>query len=365
MLGMEVPTKRQVEILQRLGLAPKVARKKIVCTIPPHRSDLSREVDLIEEVARLVGYDNIPVSQEITLSVAGEDLTRRTHRRVLQALSAAGFDEAVTLTFIDAEEAEMFGPAGAVQVDPQVRKTNNVLRATIVPSLLRVCKSNQDAGNGEVDLFELAGVFPPGEGAALPDEHEELAMVTTRDLRDLRGALEAVVERLAPAAKLELVERAAPALAEGASAEVRLDGEAVGAVGYIAPTVLEYYGLEREIASAAVRFDALLKRAGAERTYQPLPRFPAVQRDLSVIVEEAFTWRRLCETITAVDQPMRTEIRYVTTYRGKPIPAGRKSLTVTLIYRSPAGTLRSEQVDEQVEQVISALKKNLGAELRK
>ena len=190
-------------------------------------------------------------------------------------------------------------------------------------------------------------------------------MATTGDIRDLRGALEAVVARVAPDSRLELVARALPGMAKGVSAEIRLDDEAAGRLGSVAQEVLDYYGLECRVAAAEIRFDALVNRAGASRTYKPLPKFPAVRRDLSVIVDADVNWQQLYQTIASVDQPARADVQYVTTYRGRPIAQGRKSVTLTLVYRSPSGTLRSEQVEQQVDQVLTVLKQKLGAELRK
>jgi len=278
---------------------------------------------------------------------------------------AAGFDEAVTFSFIDAEEAALFGHDKTVRVDELVRKTNNSLRPTLLPSLLRACKTNQDAGNAGASLFELAAVFPPSAGGGLPDEHVELGLATTGDLSDLRGALEAMVLRVVPAARLELHNRAWAGLADDASAELVLDGRGVGAIGLISPRVQGYYGLEYAAAVARMRFDAMLAHAGRTRTYAPLPRFPAARRDISFIVDEPVTWARLAGTIQAVEQPMREGLEHVITYRGQPIPRGRKSVTVKLTYRSPEGTLRSEDVDEQVRRVIEAVKDKLSAEVRR
>jgi len=365
LLGMDIPIKRQMEILERLGLSPELQDRKIICTIPSHRADLAREVDLIEEVARLEGYRKIPVADKVTHAVTAETLTRKVRRSVGEALTAAGFDEAVTHSFVDAREAELFDRADTVVVDSVVRKTNSSLRPTLLASLLRVCKTNQDAGNVDVHLFELASVFAPRAGEAMPAEHAELAMVTTGDLQTLRGALDALVERVAPAAALAAVAASAAGFSSDAAAEIRLDGEPVGVIGVISTKVRDYYGLERAVAAAALRFDALLRRAGRTRTYKPVPKYPAVRRDLSLIVDEAITWRQLMEVIDAVAQPMRVGVDYVTTYRGKPIGPGRKSFTVTLTYRSPDGTLRSEQVDAQLKQVIAMAEEKLSAELRR
>ncbi len=367
LLGIETPTERQVEILSSLSLAPKLKGQQIVCTIPSHRIDLQREADLIEEVARMEGYERIPVAEKIAHSVASEGPTRRTRRMVEEAMTAAGFDEALTSSFADAAEAELFGWGRSCRVDSGVRKTNNVLRAAIVPSLLRACKTNQDAGTAEVSLFELASVFPAGEDARLPAEHMELGMVSTGDLRDVRGAIAAVLGRVAPSARLDARHCHAVGFAEGAAAEVFIDDQRAGTIGLIADNVLDYYGLnpDRPIAAASVRFDALGERAGRPRIYQAMAKFPAVHRDLSVVVDEKITWRQLAESIAEVEQPTRVDLGYVTTYRGRQISPGRKSVTLTLTYRSGDRTLKSEQVDQQVAEVVTVLKKKFAAELRR
>jgi phenylalanyl-tRNA synthetase beta chain len=376
LLGIEIPPRRQMEILAKLHLSPRMEGDKIICTIPPWRGDLVREVDLIEEIIRLEGYDKIPVTDRITHSISADNPVDRVRRQAAAAAQAGGFDEALTLTFIEPAEAALFCDAPAVCVDSLVRKTDNALRPTLIPSLLRVCKTNQDAGNADVDLFEISAVFPPtpagrrgkpGPRGAMDDEHLELAMVTTRDLAVLRGTLEAVVERLAGQVRLEVQPAAAKGMSNSASGNVLLDdkdGKAIGVIGVVAPEVLDHYGLARPVAAAAVRFDALLAAAQEAKVYQPLPRFPAVRRDLSLIVDEDMAWKRLAEAIAAVPQPMRVAVDYVTTYRGKPVAAGRKSVTVTLTYRAADQTLRSEQVDRQVAEVVEALRKGLAAELR-
>jgi phenylalanyl-tRNA synthetase beta chain len=364
LLGLSIPPERQVQILEALGLSPQRDGGRITCTIPPHRADLTREADLIEEVARLEGYDRIPVHRRIAVAVVPEHPQERLRRQVRAALAAVGFDEAVTIAFVHPDEARLFGQDRPVRVDPLHRKTHNALRASLLPSLLAACKTNQDAGNAEVSLYELAAVFPPGRGE-LPDEHRELAMVTTGDLRQLRGALEAVIARAAASAPLGVEPCEAPGFAAGAAAAVALDGRRIGLCGQIAPAALDYYGLEHPIAAAAVDFEALAARAGQTPLYRPVPKYPPVQRDLSLIVDDRVTWGELQAALDAVRQPMRVGLDYVTTFRGRPIAAGRKSVTVRLTYRGEAGTLRSEQVDGQVAEVVEHLRRTLGAELRR
>ncbi len=368
-LGIEIPADRQEQILAGLGLAPRRGGERIVCTIPPYRADLSREIDLIEEVGRIHGYDNIPVGGQVTHPVVPDTLATRIRRMAGEALAMAGFDEAVTFSFVDSAEAELFGHHRHVTVDKLTRKTNNALRPTLLPSLMSACKTNQDAGNDEVCLFEIAACFPAARGGndndkKLPDEYTELALVSTDDLAELRGALETLVAHLAPRASLTVSPRDYPHLAPGLAAMVLLDGKAIGSIGQISDQILHYYGLEHPIAAAAVMFQPLIDAAQLVRIYEPLPRFPAVRRDLSIIIDEPVTWQQLSEAIARIDQPLRQPLAYVTTYRGKPVASGRKSVTVALEYRAADRTLRREEVDSQVEEIIAAMRKDFSAELR-
>jgi len=363
LLGIDVPDEIQAAILDRLGLSPKLAEGVVTCTIPPHRADLTREVDLIEEVARLHGYEKIPVRRAVAHPVVGVSPDDTARNAVRDILAAAGFDEAITFAFADDAEAALFGFDAVVRADPTVRRTNNVLRPTLLPSLLRASKHNQDVGNDDVSLYEIAAVFPRGAGD-LPAEAVTLGMATRRDLAVVRGALEAVATHVAPSAALKIVPSPVPGLTEGASAAVRIDGADAGIIGMASPKVLDYYGLEAPHAVASVRTDLLLTQAGGVRTYRPLPRLPAIRRDLSLTVDEAVTWAELDRAIRDVSDPMLEAVAYVGTYRGRQVAKGRKSVTVCLTYRSDDETLRHETVNAKVDAVVAALAERLGAELR-
>jgi phenylalanyl-tRNA synthetase beta chain len=364
LLGMTTPIDRQMDILAALGLGPVNKDGVIECTIPTFRADLTREADLIEEVARHVGFDNIPVNHKITHSVVAENLPRRARRILAQAMTAAGFDEAITFTFVDADEADLFVPGQSLSVDATVRKSNNALRKTILNSLLRAAKANQDVGETDINLHELAAVFVPHGTHDLPEEHTELAMLTTESLRHLRGAVELLISRLCPLVSVSIVPGDSAGFERGQAATILLDGTPIGTLGVVAKDVLHRYDLERPVAAARMDFSAMLTQAGKLRTYQPLPRFPAITRDLSLIVDEAVTWQQIGDLITGIDQPLRQAADYVTTYRGKPIEKGKKSITLQLVYRSAEGTLRNEQIDPLIDEIVAKAGQTLQAALR-
>ncbi len=372
LLGLKVPVAEQVRILDALGLAPKRSGQSIRCTIPPHRPDLTREVDLIEEVGRIYGLDRIPIGGSVTHEVKPPSATETARREAAAVLNAAGYFEAITPTFIDGAEAELFGWRDSLAVDPRLRKTNGLLRQGILPNLLRSGKVNQDAGNEDVRLFELAAVFPPppagGDEGALPDEYVQLALLTGGALADVRGALEAVIGRFDPRASLAVEAADVDGFAAGEAAALTLvtpDGRrAFGVMGRVDAAVADHYGLTARPAGAMVHFEALLEMGRATRTYAPLPRFPAIRRDLSVVVDEAVTWDRLAAAAAAAGGELLRGIEYVGTYRGKQAGGGRKSVTGRLVFRHADRTLTHEEVDAAIEAVVAALKQACGAELR-
>ncbi len=376
LLGIDVPPGRQVEILDSLGLQPKQTDGRIACIIPPHRPDLTREVDLIEEVARVHGFDKIPTGGAVTHEVTTLAPVENARRAAGETLNAAGYFEAITFTFIDEAESALFGWTDSLAVDTRLRKTNGTLRQGLLPSLLRARKANQDAGNEQVSLFELSAAFPPRvagkDGQALPDEYTQLALLTDGSLQELRGALEAVVRRADPSARLDVRPTEVAGFAKGAAAELALvigageqeRAEPFGVLGQVGQAACDHYNLTVTPCGAMVRFDPLIELGQTARSYRPVPRMPAIRRDLSAIVDEPVTWEVITGVVGASGGELMTGVEYVGAYRGKQIGKGRKSLTLRLTYRHAERTLRHEEVDASVEAVVAALKQQVGAELR-
>jgi len=363
LLGIGISCQDQEQILARLGLSPRIEEGRIVCTIPTFRRDLTREADLIEEIARLNGFDKIVPGSEVTHPVVAIGRDERLRRKIISILASSGYSEAITFSFVDAAECKQFGIQQPVTVDSSVRKSENALRPTLLPSLLRACKSNQDQGNTEVNLFEFASVYKPATGT-LPDEYVEIALVTTGELRDVRGVIEEVVERVCPGQQLEVAISAQEGFVEGTSAEVSIGGQSGGLIGVISPDVQKYYGLENRITCAVIRYNVLLDKASLTRKASVLPKYPPICRDLSLVVDDAVTWGQIQVVLEGIDQPLLASAEYVTTYRGKPISAGKKSVTLALEYRWDEGTLTNQQVDQEIDGVIGEFADKIGAELR-
>ena len=370
LLGIDISREKVLSIFTSLGFSPETKNDDLItCTPPSWRHDLYREADLIEEAARCYGYDNIPVEPKIHIEVAPPNLREKTAGKVRSLLNGAGFYESINVSFVDAKTAEQFceqSPEQHLSVADVSQKNLNLLRQNLIGSLISVMQSNYNVGNRPCKLFELANTFisnanhKPGQ---LPNEHTRIGLVMDDDFRVMRGVIEELVQSIALNSTLEF--KPASFKWAQAGAQILADGEVLGIAGMLNAETSAQFDLDKQVVTAAeLDFDLLLKKAGAIPTAKPIPRFPAIVRDLSLIVDEPVAWSQ----ITAVVQdkaPVELEqIEFTGLYRGKPIPNGKKSITVSLRFRDEQGTLRHETVDGFEGAILTGLAETLGAELR-
>ncbi|MEX0776771.1 MAG: phenylalanine--tRNA ligase subunit beta [Phycisphaeraceae bacterium] len=374
LLGYDLPPGRMMQLFTQLGLSPSADDESddIICQAPTYRLDLHREVDLIEEIGRLNGYDACQVAARIAIVPRGVQAEVAAARRLREVMTAHGYCETVTFSFVQPRQGELFVPAGTqpVMMDDERRKKEPMLRPSLLPSLLACRKANQDAGNSGVRLFETAATW--GRRGPAIDETRRLALLmdvredgasasAEQSLRELRGTVNELCQRLAGVeVTFEPVE--VPYLVNAAA--VRLRGETLGVVGQVSAQVLKTFELLAPVAVGELELAPLLSAYPPKRMTQALARFPAIERDLSVVVDEAVSWSRITAAVAAVQAALLEEVRFVTMYRGKPVPAGQKSVTMRLVFRDPQATLRHEQVDPQVAAVVERLGQALGAQLR-
>lgn len=369
-LGIEISQDKLIAIFGALGLSPEVKHEDlIVCTSPSWRHDLYREADLIEEAARCYGYARIPVEPKIHIQVCPPNLRELTATKVRTVLAGAGFYETVNVSFIDGKIAELFSAMTAQQhlaVSEVSQKNTNLLRQTLIGSLAQVMQSNYHAGNRPCRLFEVADTFIPDpnrEPGKLPDEHTRVGLMLDDEFRVLRGVIEGLIGRVCIRSVVEFV----PATFKWAQAgaEILVNGKPVGIAGLLNAETAAKFDVDKQAVSAAeLNFDSLLEFAGAIPAAKPIPRFPAIVRDLSLVLDEPVQWATVTNVIRGKAPEELERIDFTGLYRGKPIPAGRKSVTVSLRFRDEQGTLRHETVDGWQAQIVTALTEQLGAELR-
>ncbi len=369
LLGIDIEPRRVVELLAALDLSPRhdESAATVTCTIATHRLDLHREVDLIEEVGRLHGLDNIPVRQRIEIVVHPVQPVIAARQALGRVLTAHGYHETITFSFLSPKIGRPFLSEGdeAVLIDDERRKAEPMLRPSLLPSLLACRKTNQDVGNAQVALYETGSAWVLRDAQII--ERPLLVMLLDASdppdaLRTMRGTIEELFDRLVGADGLELAAAGGSWFRDGL--EIRCDGEPIGYIGVADRRVQELFDLQLPVVLGEVDLDKLLDRYPPTRSVTALSRLPGVERDLSVIVDEPVTWQTIENHVRATEPALMEQLCFITTYRGKPVPAGRKSVSFRMLFRDPTKTLRHGEVDVQVNAVVDRLTKQVGAEVR-
>lgn len=383
--GLDVDLPEILRILSALGLKTQDSR---LFTAPTWRHDLSIEEDLVEEVARIVGYDNI--GEELPPAYgAGEyqpNETRKFHLR--QTLSNLGFDEAISYSFIDSKFDATFAlipefihenlDEKYVTLQDSIIEGAVRMRPSLLSGLLDAVRTNLNFQNRNLRLYEIGKVFSASNKEYdLPNERELLALVLTGsevlenkamalrefDFYDAKGALEnAIGATNAPA--LEFSARDVKHLRKGQSAEISVGGRAVGTIGRLSDEIAAGYKFRQSVFVAEVDLQAILAEKPAAVLYRPLPVFPSVERDVSLLVKRTVTFADLKKSIEDEGFELLKKIEFVDVYEGKGVPDDERSLTVRLIYRSDERTLTEEQVEPVHHRILQKAEENFSAKQR-
>jgi phenylalanyl-tRNA synthetase beta chain len=381
--SLEVERDEMVRILTGLGFkSDYLPLEKFTVEVPSWRIDVEQEEDLVEEVARHSGYDKI-ASELPPSSVSGEyqpsEMRQRALRRVLTAF---GYDEAITFSFIGKEEEIEPIPALADQAQPELKNPiiegASSMRPTLLTGLLTSLRHNLNHGIRDVRLFEIGRVFGISHAGELPQEPLALAMIATGaaveenkaqadrelDFYDLKGALEAAVDamNLSP---LVFTPAAAKHLRAGQAARIkRADGVEIGSVGRLSEAVGSAYKFRQPVYVVELDLGLLVSGPATLIQYTPLPRYPSVMRDISLLLNRNVS---LDEILSAVRNQRVADCRNVMlvgTFAGANIPPSKRSVTLRLEYRSDERTLRDEEVEERHSQITSSLLQTFAAEQR-
>jgi phenylalanyl-tRNA synthetase beta chain len=367
-LGISIDRATVLRILDALGLEPLGGSDVAPVYRPPSwRSDLEREIDLVEEVARVHGYHHIPEDRAVPLASSPRGVRERVESEVRGALTACGFDEAVTLSLVSDELSEPLGldPFGPpIRVEHPSWRREGALRRSLVPSLLAVRRHNEAHGNADAELFEIANVYLPCPGRPLPQEPTRLGLVSSLDFLGLKGVIEALIGRLHAAP--DLVVRPARVLlfAPGRGAELLLGEDHLGYLGEVARPRLDAFELRGACSAAELEFDLLTERANLVPQHHALPPFPAVARDLSLVVPVSLPWAELAGTVTRAAGPALESISYLDTFQGGNVPEGMQSVHFGLRFRHAERTLTGDEVEGAVREVVAACAAQFGAMLR-
>ncbi|WP_186564683.1 phenylalanine--tRNA ligase subunit beta [Lawsonibacter celer] len=370
LLGTDVPREEMVSILKALGF--QVEGDQVA--VPSWRGDVKEMADLAEEVARFHGYNNIPVTlMRGQTTLGGYSRSQQLERSLGAVCRTCGYDEIITYSFIsptyydkirwpeDAERRRSFRILNPLGED------TSIMRTTTLPSMLEILTRNWNFRNKTAKLYEIGRIYLPGGADGLAVESKVLSMGAYGDGMDffvLKGAVEAVLKEIrAENVRFEAVSDN-PSYHPGRCAAVWSGAQCLGIFGQIHPLAAQNYGVDGEFYCAELSFDALMAAKGADPQYMPLPKFPAVTRDIAVVCDEAVTVGALEECIARGARGLLKEVSLFDIYRGKGVAEGKKSVAFNLILRADDRSLTAEEADQDVKHILEALEQELGAVLR-
>jgi phenylalanyl-tRNA synthetase beta chain len=366
-LGIEIPATEVARILAALGCVVSSSDNISLIAIPPTwRRDLTREIDLIEEAARIHGYEAIPEDIGVPMAASHRTDADRVLQKVRTVMTAAGYDEALTTSVVSEAWSNAFSPwthsAPLVCNQPMLKGADR-LRRSIIPSLLESRRLNESVGNESSSLFETARIYLP-LGTSLPNEQWTLAAVTGEPFLAVKGVVEAVLKRINPELRLEVRDFKHPLLAADESCQLQLGGQRFGYLGTISPTGQKQFGLRREATIVEFDLGALVPMAILTPQYHPVSSFPVIARDLNLIVDEAIRWAQLSATVQSAAGERLQGIHYLDTYRDpEKDGAGRKRLHFSVQLGSPARTLTGDEADQIMKRIVAACSESQGAVL--
>jgi phenylalanyl-tRNA synthetase beta chain len=371
LLGIEIPRDEAISILNRLGLecVGSPSDHSAEFRPPSWRRDLTREADLIEEVARIHGYDRIPEDRAIPVVSGTKSRAEKVTERVRSVLAGAGFDEALTMSFTPDDLGGIFDPAPEIEaaaVEPAAGEYGNRLRKSIIPSLIAVRRENERKGNLNSRLYEVARVFQAPQPDVSRTQPVMIGMVSGGSFAQMRGLLDAIAACSGGETRLRIEAATVPGLREGRSARVWL-GEVPW--GWLGELDCESKGsaplkLREAVTVAEVQLEPLVASAQLVPHAAALPAFPGVERDLNFVLEESTSWEQLEQAVRGSAPDWLTDVAFVDQYRGKQVPAGKKSYVLKLTYQAPDRTLTGEEIDAAQQRVVQACVGKLGAALR-
>ncbi|MCF8011377.1 MAG: phenylalanine--tRNA ligase subunit beta [Clostridiales bacterium] len=385
LLGKEISQDECKNILSSLQFKVQQEDEEgFLVTVPTFRPDISREVDLIEEVARIHGYDRIPQTLPSGESTEGGRTERqRIMRQLRRELVACGVYEAITYSFHSRKEFDRLRIPedsylrNTIKIQNPLTEEQEIMRTLMLPGVLDIVRHNYSRRNYNAAVFDTGKVFHPRDNSDLPEEREKLAAVFTgktenawntasgnMDFYYVKGILEAVLNRMGvKGCSLE------PAFDNmtyhpGRSAYIQVHGEKAGIIGEIHPLVLENYELDQKVTAFEFDMEVLLQYAGKKDRYIPLPKYPGTNRDLAVVVAEDILARDVFRLIRKAGGELLRDVKLFDVYKGNQVSEGCQSMAFSLKFQAADRTLTDEEVNERISSITSILQKEFDARLR-
>ena len=343
-------------------------------TVPSFRGDVEHYSDLAEEVARFFGYNNIPCTlMRGQTTLGGYSESQKLEQTLGSVCRTCGYDEIITYSFISPTYYDKIRWAAdderraSFKILNPLGEDTSIMRTTVLPSMLEILTRNYNFRNKAAKLYEVGRIYLPGGEDGLADERKMLsigAYGSDMDFFAMKGVINAVLSGIrAEKVSFEAVNDN-PSYHPGRCAKVLVDGKEIGVFGQIHPLVARNYGVDAELYCAELSFDALMEAKGADAVYVPLPKFPAVTRDIAVVCRNEVTVGQLTECIRRGAKGLLKNAVLFDIYQGTGIPAGHKSVAFNLVLRADDRSLTAEEADADVKSVLETLAADCNAVLR-
>ena len=377
-LGITVPEETTGQILKALGFELNQAGQsgEYKVNAPSWRQDVTREIDLVEEVGRVYGYENVPDNVAVPMSASVRSHVDRVVNRIRSAMTSMGLDEAMTASLVPEKWSETFSPwcdraplqssqpmLGVLEKASWNPGAVNLLRRSLVPSLLEVFRINEYKQNAWIDLFEISRTYLP-EPQGLPDEPWKLGIVCEFDFVRLKGVIESLVSTLATDTVIDAMPCDHPLLDMTRSAELQINGKTLGWLGEVSESGKTTFAIRRSVSVAEIDIAMLVELARPVALHTEVSPFPSVSRDFNLVVDERVRWSDIAASVRSAAGQFLESVTYKETFRDPQRDgADKKRVLLSVVLRSGDETLTREQADKACQAVIQRCAADHGAAL--
>ena len=371
-LGTDIPADEMVRLLGRVFIKTKMDGDTLISEIPSFRGDITLEDDISEEVARMYGYNNIPTTSMVGEIVRGVIPAEETIvDRTKTVLNALGCYECITYSFAAVSELEKLSledgdrRRNMLKIMNPLGDEQGYLRTSPVPDILKVAATNLKMKVGNIRLFENGRVYLPGADDELPEESKYVcvAICGDEDFFSLKGIVENLAESFG-IRKIQFAPEASVYYHPGRSATLYINGEKAGEMGEIHPDVAKAYDIDKKIYVAELSLEAIISSADDTKKYEPLPRFPAAERDLALIMDEDVAAGDILSCIEKNAGEFFESAELFDVYTGDQLGEGKKSLAFSIVFRAKDRTLLDEEANAARDAIVAAAEHEFGAKIR-
>jgi phenylalanyl-tRNA synthetase beta chain len=372
LLGTKISKQVALRYFNGLGLAPERSKNSSISAIPPSwRYDLTIEADLVEELARLVGYDSLP---QLSLSPVYKKSELNSQSHLSDLLSAKGFNEIISYSFISRDDHDLFGErVAALEVKNPISQNMSVMRTNLVSGLVSTFLHNLNHGQDSQRLFEIGNTFHLNDAKEVAEKNTLAGLMNGKvnednwkekakeiSFYDLKGVVQDLLREFKGPCVFDNCK--VDFLHPGMSSLIKLNNKIIGFMGCLQPTYIDRLGLNEDIYIFSIELNGLQKNVSS--SYKEFSRFPSSKRDLSFIVNKSIASSSIENVIKAAAGKFFRDIEIFDVYEGKGIEEEKKSIAISVSWQSNKQTLKDADIDSAVERIVNSMKKELGGELR-